>query len=82
MKPGFLAGIGVGVFLGLIFARQSGKDTRDAIRRKAQEGLDDAADLAAKVGDRVREAAAEGKAQVAEAVEAGKEAYRSQVAKG
>ena len=34
----FLAGLGIGAVLALIFAPQSGKETRDLIALKASEG--------------------------------------------
>jgi gas vesicle protein len=76
----FLIGVSVGVGLGIVFAHQSGKKTRAAIRRTAQEGLDEAVSAAAKVGSRVKEAAVKAKEQAADALESGKEAYRSQSA--
>jgi gas vesicle protein len=77
---GFLVGVSVGAGLGMIFASQSGKQTRAAIRRTAQESLDAAASGVAKAGSRFMEAAEKGKEKAAEALETGKEAYRSQVA--
>ena len=35
---GLMAGLGTGVALGVLFAPQSGKESRQAIRQKAQEG--------------------------------------------
>jgi len=37
---GFLAGIAAGAVLGILFAPQSGKETRDAIRRKSRDAKD------------------------------------------
>jgi len=36
----FLAGLGVGAVLGVLYAPRSGDETRDVIRSKAQEGAE------------------------------------------
>jgi len=36
----FLAGVGVGAILALLFAPKTGKETREMLGRKAQEGKD------------------------------------------
>ena len=36
----FLAGLGVGALLGMLYAPRSGRDTREAIRNSTQEGKD------------------------------------------
>jgi gas vesicle protein len=76
----FLAGLTVGAAVGVLFAERPGKETRKAIREKAQEGADQAASVARKVRDRVEDVAAKGKEQIGDAVEAAKDAYRTRVA--
>jgi gas vesicle protein len=83
----FFLGLGVGVAVGILFAPQSGEDTRALLRSKAGEGTD----YLKKQGETIRDSAGEmvekGKAnlgwqkdQLIAAVEAGKQAYRDAVA--
>jgi gas vesicle protein len=83
----FFLGLGVGVAVGILFAPQSGEDTRALLRDKAGEGTD----YLKKRGETLRESAGEvvergkttlarQKEQLAAAVEAGKQAYRDAVA--
>lgn len=82
MKLGFafLAGLTAGAALGVLYASRPGKETRKAIRRKAQEGMDQAASAARNVGAQVKDAAERGKEHVTDALEAGRQAYRQQTA--
>jgi gas vesicle protein len=84
----FVLGFGIGVAVGILFAPQSGEETRQLLRTKADEGKDylkkrsealyeSAGDLVEKGKDVV----ARQKEQLAAAVEAGKQAYREAVAK-
>ncbi len=82
MKSDFMIGVGVGVGWGLLFARQSGEKTRAEVRKIVREGLDKSASAAATLATRAKEAALKGKERVADAVGAGKQVYRSQVAGG
>jgi gas vesicle protein len=83
----FFLGLGVGVAVGILFAPQSGEDTRALLRTKAGEGTD----FLKKQSETLRESASEvvergkttlvrQKEQLAAAVEAGKQAYREAVA--
>ncbi len=82
----FLAGLGVGALVGVLYAPKSGAETRDDIAASAleardkatalaQQGKERAADLANQAQIRANELAAQGKQQVGEYVDRGKEYY-------
>ena len=82
----FLLGLGVGVGIGMLFAPKSGQETRLLIKNKAGEGTDylkqQGANLKQTASDWVdkgKEALGRQKDNIAEAVEAGKQAYRETV---
>ena len=81
----FLTGIGIGAVIGLLFAPKSGKETRDYIAHRAEEGRD----YLLREGRRLREQAndyvergkgaiSEQREHLAAAIEAGKQAYRTE----
>jgi gas vesicle protein len=72
----FAIGLGVGAILGLVFAPQSGEDTRALLREKAEDGIDEAVAGGKKVARRARAAADNAREFVDQAVEAGQGAYR------
>jgi len=78
----FLAGLGVGAVAGLILAPQSGKDTQELLAGKLKGGLDQVASAGKKVGTQVKDFAHRKKENVAEAIDAGKEAYRTSGTEG
>jgi gas vesicle protein len=82
----FFLGLGIGVGLGILFAPKSGDETRDMLLSKADEGKeylkrqssawkDQAGDLI----DKGKEAINRQKDTLADAVQAGKQAYREKV---
>jgi gas vesicle protein len=73
----FVVGVGIGALVGLLFAPASGKKTRNYITRTAKQGLDDAASTGKRWSRRAQETVDDVKANVAGAVEAGQEAYRT-----
>lgn len=82
----FFLGLGLGVGLGLLFAPKSGEETREILLDKAGEGREflkkQAAvlgDQAADVVDKGREALNRQRDTLADAIEAGKQAYREKV---
>ncbi len=84
----FILGFGIGVAVGILFAPQSGEETRQLLRTKADEGKDylkkRGEALYESAGDLVekgKSAVTRQKDQLAAAVEAGKQAYREAVAK-
>ena len=82
----FFLGLGLGVAVGILFAPKSGQETRQLIRNKASEGSDYLArrsgelrESAGDLLDRGRSAINRQRDSLAEAVEAGKQAYRETV---
>ncbi len=82
----FFLGLGIGVGLGILFAPKSGEETRDLLLNKADDGKeylkkqtaawkDQASDLV----DKGKDALNRQKDNLADAVEAGKQAYREKV---
>ena len=78
----FLAGLGVGTVTGLMIAPQSGKDTQELLAGKLRGGLDQVASAGKKVRAQVKDLANRGKENVAEAIDAGQEAYRTSGTEG
>jgi len=82
----FLAGLCVGAVAGLVaglmVAPQSGKDTQELLAGKLKGGLDQVASAGKKVRAQVKDLANRGKENVAEAMDAGKEAYEQSRAAG
>ena len=79
----FLAGLGLGVAIGMLFAPKSGDETRDLIKTKAGEGKDylrqrsaELRDQAGELIEKGKEALGRQKETLADAMEAGKQAYR------
>jgi gas vesicle protein len=82
----FLLGLGVGVGIGMLFAPKSGQETRELIKNKAGEGTDflkqrgaDIKQTAAEWVDKGKDALGRQKDNIADAVEAGRQAYRDTV---
>ena len=82
----FLLGLGVGVAIGMLFAPKTGQETRELIKNKAGEGTD----FLKERGDEIKQTATEwvdkgkdalGKQRdnLADAMEAGRQAYREAV---
>src|SRR5258708_39581557 len=71
----FLAGLGVGALVGVLYAPKAGKETREDLMASAMEAKDRAAVLAQQAQDKAAELAAQGKQQVNEYVDRGKEYY-------
>ena len=77
----FLAGLGVGAVAGLVaglmVAPQSGKETQELLAGKLRGGLDQVASAGKKVRAQVKDLTNRGKENVAEAIDTGKDAYRT-----
>lgn len=83
----FLAGVGIGAVVALLFAPKSGKETRKYIADKADEGKEylaakgkEAREQAEELVEKGKEWAAKGKDRLADAVESGKQVYRGKFA--
>jgi gas vesicle protein len=82
----FLLGLGLGVGVGLVFAPQSGEETRDLLKAKADESKDylkkqseGLRGSAADIVDKGRDVINRQKDSLSDAIEAGKQAYREKV---
>lgn len=83
----FLAGLGVGALVGVLYAPRAGTETRQAIRDKAEEGRDymrgrarEAREQAAQWVDRGRDILNQQRDQFKAAYEAGRQAYHETTA--
>ncbi len=79
----FLTGLGIGAAIGVLYAPRSGRETRDAIMSKAQEGRDLVVERAQRAReqasgwvDKGRDMLNQQKEQFRSAYEAGRQAYR------
>ena len=84
----FLAGLGIGAVLALLFAPRSGKETREFIVQKAEEGRDFVKSKSDEIYQQAEEAVEKGKDLVSKqkellsaALEAGKQAYQEEKAR-
>jgi gas vesicle protein len=82
----FLLGLGVGVGIGMLFAPKSGHETRELLKNKAGDGAgyiknrgSEFKQTASEWVDKGREAVGRQKEHLADAMEAGKQAYRETV---
>jgi gas vesicle protein len=82
----FIFGLGVGLGLGILLAPRSGEETRQMLKEKADEGTEylkrQSADLRENANDLLdkgRQALDRQRDQVAEAMAAGRQAYREKV---
>lgn len=83
----FLAGLGIGAIVGVLYAPKSGAETRETLRRSAEEGRDWAASTARRASEQAGEWVERGKEAVSQqketwnqAIQAGKQAYREATA--
>jgi gas vesicle protein len=81
----FLAGLGIGAVIALLFAPRSGKETRDMIVEKAEEGRDFVITKSEEICKQAEDAVEKGKDLVSKqkellsaALEAGKQAYQEE----
>ncbi len=79
----FLAGLGIGAAVGVLYAPKAGRETREDLARYAQEGSDYVKERAKQYRDQAgtwvdkgKEVVSQQKDQLRNAFEAGKQAYR------
>ena len=79
----FFLGLGLGVAVGVLFAPQSGAETRQLLKDKAEEGAkyvrrrtNELRDTASEAIDRGKQSLQRRKENLTAAVEAGRQAYR------
>ena len=84
----FLAGLGIGAVLALLFAPKSGEETRGYIAQKAEEGREFVKTKTGELRRQAEDAVEKGKDMVSKqkellsaALEAGKQAYQEEKAK-
>jgi gas vesicle protein len=77
----FAIGIGVGTALGILFAPGAGEDTREYLRDKAQDGLNEASARARKMARRAQKSVGQAADYVGETISdaaaEGERAYRN-----
>jgi gas vesicle protein len=85
----FLAGLGVGAVVGILYAPNSGEETREVLRSKAQESTEKAKEQARRAKeqagewvDRGRDVLNQQKDQFRTAYEAGRQAYNETTTAG
>lgn len=72
----FAVGMGVGAALGLLFAPQSGEETRDYLIRSAKDGVDGALAAGQKWTRRAQDGIDQAREQVRHATDVGERAFR------
>ncbi len=84
----FLAGLGIGAAIGMLYAPKSGQETREELRRRAEEGREYVKKSAREVREQANQWVDKGKDfvdqqkdQFRSAVEAGRQAYKETTAK-
>jgi gas vesicle protein len=84
----FLAGMGIGAIMALLFAPKSGKETRDYLTQRAEEGREyvtargrELRKQAEEAVEKAKDVVAKQKEQLSAALEAGKQAYQEEKGK-
>ncbi len=84
----FLVGLGIGAMIGILFAPRPGKETREYLTDRAEDGRDallrksrELREQAEEYMDRAKDVVRKQKDQISSAIEAGKQAYREEKSK-
>jgi len=79
----FLAGLGFGALMGVLYAPRSGRETRDALKNTAQEGGEyiktrgcEAKETVSQWVDRGKDVVGQQKEKISAAIDATRQAYR------
>lgn len=79
----FLAGLGFGALMGVLYAPRSGRETREALKNTAQEGSEylrtrgrEVREVAGQWVERGKEVVGQQKEQISRAIDASRQAYR------
>lgn len=85
----FLAGLGFGALMGVLYAPRSGRETREAIKSTAQEGTEylktrgrDARETVSQWVDRGKDVVGQQKEKISAAIDATRQAYREAASEG
>lgn len=85
----FLAGLGIGAAVGILYAPKAGEDIRVDLRRRAEQGRDVVRDRARQAkeqagtwADKGRDYLNQQRDQIRSAVDAGRQAYREATSEG
>jgi gas vesicle protein len=85
----FLAGLGFGALMGVLYAPRSGRETRDAIKNTAQEGGEylktrgrEAKETVSQWVDRGKDVVGQQKEKISAAIDATRQAYREASGEG
>jgi gas vesicle protein len=85
----FLAGLGFGALMGVLYAPRSGRETRDALKSSAGEGAEylksrskDARETVNQWVDRSKDVVSQKKDQISSAIDATRQAYREAAGEG
>jgi gas vesicle protein len=85
----FLAGLGFGALMGVLYAPRSGRETRDAIKNTAQEGSEylktrgrEAKETVSQWVDRGKDVVGQQKEKISAAIDATRQAYREAAGEG
>jgi len=85
----FLAGLGFGALMGVLYAPRSGRETRDAIKNSAQEGSEylktrgrEAKETVSQWVDRGKDVVGQQKEKISAAIDATRQAYREAASEG
>jgi len=71
----FLAGLGIGAVIGVLYAPKAGKETREDLLNGAREARDKAAELVEQGRKRASDLVEEGRRQAQETIDKGREYY-------